>query len=483
MALKLLIIDPNSDWLLEAQKYFIEQMYEVTTASNGKDAQLALYQDKFFSIVINYEIQNTSFYEVLKYIKSNHTNQRIIAIFNDKDLIDSKIVNQESLWKFGVLETLSRPFELSTLKSSLEGHQSLKELIASITKREGVSEETEVNKDDKEFSKIKIDEFYSTQAVFFDIYIKLSSSHYLKILHTGDTFSQDRINKYKNEKKIKYLYFHKDDTRKFIEYYQYLSKKLIANEKISSATKVEMIKNVSEIYIEELYVAGLRPQVIDQGKRVCEAMYSLIEKDKGLFKVFRSLQDLDPTAYSHAFLVTLYASAITKQFDWQTKWTIETIAMGSMFHDIGKTMLPKDFAVLRVADMSPEQYEEYKKHPELGLKLVEGNRLISNSVKEIIMQHHEFFDGKGFPHGKKGKKILVLANIVCLANDFVDLMLEHKIQPTDTLKMILMNKEMTARYSSALLEKFIQIFVDSSKIIEDTKLPSNSKLVNSKKAA
>ena len=478
MALKILLADPDEAWLSKAKKYFIEQMYEVTSVLNGRDAQLALYNDKFFAVVMNSNIENHSCGQVLKFIKTNYTNQRVFIIVNDKDLVDRDILSEERFIKMGAMEMLVHPFDLPHLKARLEGHQSLADLMASITKRTGVSEEAEVTVNDEEFSKIKIDEFYSATAVLFDIYIRLASGRYLKILHTGDAFTKDRIDKYKVDKKVEFLYFHNSDRRKFVQYNNFLAQKLVENENVPAINKVNMLKNVTENFIADTYVVGMKPQIIDQGKSVCETVFKLIESQADLFDILRSYQNFDPSAYSHAFLVTLYATSIIKQFEWQSKATIETTAMACMFHDIGKTLLPREFIELRPANMSPEQLELYQQHPELGLKLVDGNRLINNSVKQVIMQHHEAFDGSGYPHNKKGNKILTLANIVCLADDFVHIMFDYKLQPTEALRKILVNKDMVKRYNTMIVERFIKVFVDPSKAIKDSVLPSNSKVVN-----
>lgn len=477
MALKILLVDPDETWLAGAKKYFVEQMYEVTVVGNGRDAQLALYNDKFFAVMLNFEIQNHSCSQVLKFIKTNYTNQRVIVVVNEQEMVDCGMVTEEKLIKLGAMEMIVRPFELPQLKDRLEGHQSLGDLMSSITKREGISEEAEVTESDNDFSRIKIDEFYSAQAVLFNIYIQLASGRYLKILNTGDTFSKERIDKYKNEKQVEYLYFHSSDRRKFVQYNTFLANKLIDNKNVPAISKVNMLKNVTEKFIEEVQTVGVKPQVIDQGKAVCETVFKLIETQPDLYNVLRSYQNFDPNAYAHAFLVTLYSTAIIKQFDWQSKSTIETTAMACMFHDIGKTMLPKEFIEMRPQNMSPEQLELYKQHPELGLKLIEQNRLINNSVKQVILQHHEAYDGTGYPHGKKGNKILTLANIVALADDFVHIMIDNELQPTEALKKILMNKEMVKRYNSMIVERFIKVFVDPSKLQKDTALPSNSKIV------
>lgn len=484
LALKILLVDPDETWLSQAKKYLIEQMYEVGTVVNGRDAQLALYNDKYFAVILNYDTQNHSCLQVLKFIKTNYTNQRVIIVVNDKDLVEREVVTEEKMIKMGATGIIVKPFDMPALKECLEGHQSLGDLMSNIPKKEGVSEEQEVALTDDKFTSIKIDEFYSSQAVLFDIYIKLGTNKYLKILHAGDAFSKERIDKYKNEKKVEHLYFHNSDRRKFIQYNNFLAKKLIDNENVPAFNKVNMLKNVTEKFIEESFTVGIKPQVVDQGKEVCESVYQLVESQQDLYQVLKSYQNFDPTAFSHAFLVTLYSTAIIKQFEWQSKATIETTAMACMFHDIGKMQLPKEFLNIRPKDMTPEQLELYKTHPELGLKVVEGNRLINNSIKQIILQHHEAYDGTGFPYQKKGNKILTLANIVCLADDFVHIMIDDKLQPTEALRKILVNKEGVKRYNSQILEKFIQVFVDPSKIQKEGQaLPSNSRLVNTKKAS
>jgi response regulator RpfG family c-di-GMP phosphodiesterase len=483
LALKILLVDPDETWLTDARKFLLAQMYVVSSVCNGRDAQLALYNDTFFAIVMNYDTENHSCTQVLKFIKANYTNQRVIVILNNKELIDNDIVTEEKLQKLGVAEVAIKPFEISYLKDLLEGHQSLGDLLAGVTKNNGTSEEQEVTMTDENFSKIKIDEFYSSQAMLFDVYIKLKEDKYLKILHVGDSFSRERIDKYKNEKKIESLYFHNSDRRKFIQYNNFLAKKLIGNKSVPAFNKVTQLKNVSEKYIEEVYTVGVKPQVIEQGREVCENVYQLIESQPDLYLILRTFQNFDPTAYAHSFLIALYSTAIIKQFDWQSKITIETTAMACMFHDIGKTLLPKEFLNMRPQDMSSEQLEMYQKHPELGVQVVESSRAINNSVKQIILQHHEAYDGTGFPFARKGNKILTLANIVCLVDDFVHIMIDHKMQPTEALRKILTDKTGVKRYNTALIEKFINVFVDPAKIQKELALPSNSRVVNNKKVS
>jgi len=480
LALKVLIVDHSDEWIESASTFLKEQMYEVKSVNNGKDAQLALYNDKFFAVVLNYSVKNHSGSQVLKFIKTNHPSQRVIMILDSKDMLESGSLSEDKLKKMGAMEVACKPFELDHLKDLLEGHQSLGDLMSTIPKREGTSEEEEVDMSDDDFTKVRIDQFYSSQAVLFAIYIRLKENRFIKILHAGDQFTKDRIDKYKNEKGVEFLYFHNSDRRKFIQYNNFLAKKLINTEVAPAISKVNLLKNVSEKYMEEVFTVGVKPQVVDQGKEVCENIYNLVEKQEDLYKLLKTYQDFDPNAFTHAFLVSMFSTAIIKQFDWQSKTTIETTAMACLFHDIGKMKLPKELLEKRPLEMDDEEMELYKTHPELGVEVVEGNRMINNSIKQIIIQHHEHFDGTGYPYGKRGSKILTLSNIVLLADDFVHLMIDEELKPVEALKAILSRKEMVTRYNSMIVENFIKVFTDPEKIIKESNLPSNSKVLNKK---
>src|SRR5690606_4676809 len=108
--------------------------------------------------------------------------------------------------------------EIDLVLKLIEGGKSLGDLLAGINRREGTSDEVEESGSDADFTKIKIGEFYSSKAVLFDVFVQLGSGRYVKILHAGDTFSQDRIDKYKNEKKVEYLWFKTADRAKYLKY-------------------------------------------------------------------------------------------------------------------------------------------------------------------------------------------------------------------------------------------------------------------------
>ena len=450
--LKILLAHPSSEWLEASSELVRSQGYEVVTADSGKHAQNAIAQDKFFTVVISEDLENHSGAQVLKFAKSKSTG--LAVVFLAEEFEGDKWI------KLGAQTVLSKEAPMEEILRIFEGGKSVDDLLAGVERREGVSDEEEVSESDAAFTSIKIGEFYSSKAVLFDVFIQLGSGKYVKILHAGDTFSQERIDKYKNEKNVEYLWFKTSDRSKYIKYQSHLTSMLVNSQKVPVEMKAKFLKNVTSKYVEEVMSEGLKPQIIEQGKEICEQVYQLVEKDKSLYKLLRSYQDFDPSAVDHAYLVTLFTTSIIKQFEWQSQTTIETASMACMFHDIGKMKMPPKLLQTRPGDMSAEELEMYHNHPVLGAEMIEGKNLINNSVKQIVLQHHEYYDGTGFPFKKKGNKILTLANIICLVDDFVHMMIMKKLKPTEALKLILIDQSLVSRYNTVIVENFIKIFVE-----------------------
>jgi len=87
-------------------------------------------------------------------------------------------------------------------------------------------------------------------------------------------------------------------------------------------------------------------------------------------------------------------------------------------HDIGKIATP-DAVLLKPGRLSPEEWEVMKQHPTVGLQILDGSsRPILKAAAVIAHQHHEKYDGTGYPQGLKGTDIHPYARIVAVADVF-----------------------------------------------------------------
>lgn len=87
-------------------------------------------------------------------------------------------------------------------------------------------------------------------------------------------------------------------------------------------------------------------------------------------------------------------------------------------HDIGKIATP-DAVLLKPGKLTPDEWEIMKQHPTVGLSILDGStRPILKAAAVIAHQHHEKYDGSGYPQGLKGEDIHRYARIVAVADVF-----------------------------------------------------------------
>ncbi|MFZ4714096.1 MAG: HD-GYP domain-containing protein [Bacteriovoracaceae bacterium] len=481
MALNILLAAPKKDYLLENSEFLKKSHFHVEHSNNGKDAQIIFAKAKYFAIVVHIELQNYSAQQFLKFVRSRQSAEKIIVIGCTEAIMEEMEIDRDSLFKIGVTEIVDHVPNKEALKNILEGHQNIQDIVSQLPKKDGTSEEQEVNNSDSQFTAVDIQAFVPGKNVIFDVFIRLGKDKYLKILHAGDAFLGERFNKYKDEKKLSHFYININDRSKLVQWNNFVIEKIATSDKVDAAKKIGLLKDTAQKMVEGLYLEGLKPQMIDQAKSLCLNTYKTLEKEKNIYKLLRQFQDMDPSAYSHSFNVSLFAGMICKQFEWNSQTIFETFTMASLLHDIGKTKLPKDIANKKLYEMSPEEEVVYRTHPQLSVEILEGSTLITQPVKQIILQHHEASDGSGFPFGIRDSNILTSSKILSFVNDFVDLIEEKKINPIDGVRQMLGDSDRTKRYNGLVLQNFTKIFMDPEKIHKNIALPSNSNIVPSRK--
>jgi HD-GYP domain-containing protein (c-di-GMP phosphodiesterase class II) len=95
---------------------------------------------------------------------------------------------------------------------------------------------------------------------------------------------------------------------------------------------------------------------------------------------------------------------------------VQRIYLAGLLHDIGKIGVPES-TLCKPGRLSEQEYEEIKKHPRIGAKILGGIRQLDDVVGGILC-HHERLDGKGYPEGLRGDEVPLDARIIGLADCF-----------------------------------------------------------------
>ncbi|MFA5147080.1 MAG: HD domain-containing phosphohydrolase [Candidatus Omnitrophota bacterium] len=129
----------------------------------------------------------------------------------------------------------------------------------------------------------------------------------------------------------------------------------------------------------------------------------------------------DPYTHGHTERVTNYCLAIAKELDGvpemgRYKNFRETLQIAALLHDVGKIGIP-DYILNKSSKLTPEEFEEVKKHSIIGATILNPIKELGDVVREV-RAHQECYDGSGYPDGLKGSDIPLIARIIAVADAF-----------------------------------------------------------------
>lgn len=138
--------------------------------------------------------------------------------------------------------------------------------------------------------------------------------------------------------------------------------------------------------------------------------------------VIAALEAKDHPLASHSLRVSDMAEQICLCLNLPAEQT-ELIHMAAHVHDIGKIGIP-DSVLLKKGGLMPGEWELIKQHPRIGAGILRSFEGLSE-VADIILYHHERWDGKGYPEGIKKEQIPLGSRIIAVC-DSIDAMLSDR---------------------------------------------------------
>ncbi len=136
-----------------------------------------------------------------------------------------------------------------------------------------------------------------------------------------------------------------------------------------------------------------------------------------IHKLSNATKFKDPETKQHIVRVGLYCAKIAEYLG-LSKNEIEEIKLAAPMHDIGKVGI-SDEILLKNGKLTTDQFDTMKKHTEYGYEILDnGSSDLLESAKIIALEHHEKYDGSGYPHNKKGENITLYGRITAVADVF-----------------------------------------------------------------
>ena len=140
-----------------------------------------------------------------------------------------------------------------------------------------------------------------------------------------------------------------------------------------------------------------------------------------------SLRTHDAYTYRHSLRTVRLSLLLGRACGVEATGRLRDLCLGAVVHDLGKIFIPGD-VLHKAGALSAEEWEAVKRHPLDGARMMRGVAA-SEGVRRVVAEHHERWDGRGYPAGLSGEEIDFNARVVAVADAFDAMTSERPYRP------------------------------------------------------
>ena len=194
-------------------------------------------------------------------------------------------------------------------------------------------------------------------------------------------------------------------------------------------------------------------------------MYSSL-KDTYLCTVLALISALDAKDHytkTHSDNVTRYATAIAQKINLPPA-DVENIRLACQLHDLGKIGI-HDQILTKNGQLTNDEWQEMRQHSLKSTEILKPLAFLSEIIT-LIEQHHERYDGKGYPYGITGAQIPIGARIIAIADAFDAMTTKRPYRNALSLETAVaeIKKNSGSQFDPELVIVFLQILAENPKI-------------------
>jgi len=244
----------------------------------------------------------------------------------------------------------------------------------------------------------------SDTTVGCDLYLQVntkSESRYV-LYARGDTVFEDSKRGMLWERNIYKLFIKKDDQEKYYEYLENNFQEIISDERIPTDERTKIVHSAATKLVKDLF-NDPRSGNIKRAKTFAFNMVDYILQEKRAARSLLKIAIHEYYTYTHSVNVAAVGTLFAKELGFEDE-DLKHFCSGILLHDVGKTRISTDI-LNKKGKLTKEEFEEIKKHPEMGVEILKetGNGFTDEYI--VTSQHHENYDGTGYPRGLKKDEI------------------------------------------------------------------------------
>lgn len=136
---------------------------------------------------------------------------------------------------------------------------------------------------------------------------------------------------------------------------------------------------------------------------------------------------------------------------------LHELGLGAFLHDLGKMKIPME-VLDKTSALTPDEMTEMKRHPEYGVEIVSGSERVPETVRDIILSHHERMNGSGYPQGLSAELIRPMTHMVAISDTYDAIVSKRPYKkPVSPVQAVeILNRERGNLFDPWLVDQFIQ---------------------------
>lgn len=450
-----LVCDPDTKFLDQAVKDLLGTV-NLTVASDVMVAKRISSDTKkrFSALCVNASLEDPFALPLVRHFKAYRPATPIFMMVEK----GKTFLSQEEQKRLHIEDAIEKPISPRDLiKKIIPVTFFEAEKLAQINAENSLDSGAEIDANMKAMHPISAESFLCGRTSFFDIYIKLGESRFLLLLKAGEAFDFSRIENYL-KRGVKHFYIKREAQIFYLQYCDKLTENLLNNPNVPFSLKRDQVANLGAEAMMFLKGCGISESSLHGAERFVSFTHELIQKSE--ISKNPHVSDLlnNVAAMEHGGGVVFILSLLLEAEGFSDRKVIKSIAMGAMLHDIGLYQLP---TALQDEDTPPSSEQDrllFESHPKLGHDLLVGVRNISPITLQVVRQHHERRNRKGFPDKLGPGAIAPAAEMVGIADQFHRLMARKCKDPSlDVMSEIA--SQHYDEFSYPIMESFRKAFL------------------------
>lgn len=260
----------------------------------------------------------------------------------------------------------------------------------------------------------------------FNVHLFLPANNkYIKYIESGASIGPEQHKRLAGSG-MKSVFVTRNDLKKFYSYTADRLKSLSQeSDGLSETERKERLQTSVRSVFTRIFNSSASDANFQEGKQVvqdaAQIVSSFLQKSSGSEWAKRITERMGEAGnhYSHATNVSTYGALFSIGLGLGNH---QEIAIAGLLHDLGEAELPGSILEKPYSQLEPSERILFQEHPKASVRIIQERKMVVPPlVQKIILQHHERFNGSGFPEGLSGPKICVEAQILAVADEFDEL--------------------------------------------------------------